>query len=132
MSIKNINSHTCKRSVEGVKSQDTPLPCINAAYLIEEDGYDEVIKGKSLREVSVVKVKEQQGEGENDVLSGELCVGTTDELHSSDRQNQCSSTVCVVCVCVCVWVWVYVCVSTARQIFSEPRAATHKSPNVIL
>ena len=60
--------------------------------LAEQDPNDEVIEGKPLGEVAVVVVEEEEGEDENEVLARELSEGTAEQLHSSHRQNQSSST----------------------------------------
>ena len=45
-------------------------------YLVGKDGNDEVVEGKSLREVGVVKVEKEQSKYEDKELSGQLCVRT--------------------------------------------------------
>ena len=63
-------------------------------YLVEQDGNDEVVEGKSFREVSIVVMEEEKSEDENNVLSGELRECTPNYLHTRDRQHHCSTTVC--------------------------------------
>ena len=56
--------------------------------LAEQDPDDEVIEGQPLGEVAVVKVEEEEGEDEDEVLPGELSEGTAEELHPSHSQDQ--------------------------------------------
>lgn len=56
--------------------------------LAEQDADDEVIEGQPLGEVAVVKVEEEEGEDEDEVLPREFSEGTTEELHSSHSQDQ--------------------------------------------
>ena len=48
---------------------------------MEQNGDDEVIEGKPLREVGIVEVEEEESEGKDEVLLRGVCQGTAYQLH---------------------------------------------------
>ena len=62
-------------------------------HLVEQNGDDEVIEGKPLREVGIVEVEEEESEGKDEVLLRGVCQGTAYQLHPHHCHHKGCTTV---------------------------------------